>query len=237
MKGEHTINKICFKCGKEKSINEFYKHMEMTNGYLNICKKCVLKRTKVYADANRTRIGKYRIKWGEINKEELTIRNKKYYEENKEKIIKGNQEYYQLNKKIIAKCSEKYYIKNKTEIKKQHKIYNNARSKTDINFRILCNLRARLGSAITKGVKSAKTLGLLGCSVDYLKQFLENKFKKGMDWENYGIEGWHIDHIIPCCSFDLTKPIEQRKCFNYNNLQPLWAKENRIKHTDILANV
>jgi hypothetical protein len=48
-----------------------------------------------------------------------------------------------------------------------------------------------------------------------------------MNWENQG--EWHIDHILPCASFDLTKEEEQRKCFHYTNLQPLWAKDNMIK--------
>ena len=30
-------------------------------------------------------------------------------------------------------------------------------------------------------------------------------------------------------SFDLSKPSEQKKCFNYTNLQPLWAEENLKK--------
>jgi len=68
---------------------------------------------------------------------------------------------------------------------------------------------------------------LVGCSIDFLKQHLENKFKPGMSWKNYG--KWHIDHIRPCASFDLRKPAEQKKCFHYSNLQPLWAKENLVK--------
>ena len=68
---------------------------------------------------------------------------------------------------------------------------------------------------------------LLGCSVEDFKNYFENKFKEGMIWENYG--KWHIDHIRPCVSFDLTKVEEQKKCFYYTNLQPLWAKENHIK--------
>ena len=48
-----------------------------------------------------------------------------------------------------------------------------------------------------------------------------------MTWKNYG--EWHIDHIKPCSKFNLTDEEEQKKCFNYKNLQPLWASENTSK--------
>lgn len=44
-----------------------------------------------------------------------------------------------------------------------------------------------------------------------------------MTWENHKHCGWHLDHIIPCSSFDLSDPEQQNKCFHYTNLQPLWA--------------
>jgi hypothetical protein len=50
-----------------------------------------------------------------------------------------------------------------------------------------------------------------------------------MSWGNYGLHGWHVDHIIPCASFDLTDPEQQRQCFHYTNLQPLWAEDNLRK--------
>ena len=68
---------------------------------------------------------------------------------------------------------------------------------------------------------------MLGCSISFLKIFLEAKFKEGMTWENHG--EWHIDHIKPCASFNLLNDDEQKKCFNYTNLQPLWALENLSK--------
>lgn len=68
---------------------------------------------------------------------------------------------------------------------------------------------------------------LTGCELNVLKEFLESKFKQGMSWENHG--EWHIDHIKPCCKFDLEDEEEQKKCFHYTNLQPLWAKENLSK--------
>jgi len=222
--------KICRKCKKEKPINEFYKHKGMTDGYLNICKKCVLKRVKKYSEINRDKIKEYRKKWQMENKNKI----KEYRENNPDKIKLWKDRDYQKHKEIYIKRANKYYKNNKERAKECARIYNNMRRRTDINYKILCNLRRRLHSAVTKGFKSARTLELLGCSIEYLKEYLEKQFKKEMNWNNYGMFGWHIDHIIPCNSFDLTNPEEQKRCFNYTNLQPLWAKENWSKHTNIL---
>lgn len=70
---------------------------------------------------------------------------------------------------------------------------------------------------------------LLGCYPEELKVYLEAKFKKGMSWNNWSYRGWHIDHIIPIASFDLTDIKQQKKAFHYTNLQPLWRKENMLK--------
>ena len=47
-----------------------------------------------------------------------------------------------------------------------------------------------------------------------------------MSWKNHGLNGWHIDHIKPVSKYNLLDPEEQKKCFHYTNLQPLWAIEN-----------
>jgi hypothetical protein len=69
----------------------------------------------------------------------------------------------------------------------------------------------------------------LGCDVITFKKYLESQFKEGMNWNNYGRKGWHIDHIRPCSNFDLSNLEQQKQCFHYTNLQPLWWKDNLIK--------
>jgi hypothetical protein len=109
-------------------------------------------------------------------------------------------------------------------------IYKRKRRKIDINFKLLTLLRCRVYHALKGHSKSLHIRQLLGCSIDFLKQYLKRQFKSGMVWNNYGFNGWHIDHMRPCCSFNLSRVSEQRKCFHYTNLQPLWAKENRLKN-------
>jgi hypothetical protein len=75
-------------------------------------------------------------------------------------------------------------------------------------------------------------MGLIGCSVPQLRKHLEAQFTEGMTWDNHG--EWHIDHIKPCASFDLTDAEQQLECFNYTNLQPLWASDNLSKGAKVL---
>lgn len=99
--------------------------------------------------------------------------------------------------------------------------------RNDPGFRLmqLCRRRAR------KLLAGVKTVGvhtrLVGCSSDHLRLHIQRQFKPGMNWNNYG--KWHLDHIIPCSAFDLTREDQQRICFNWTNLRPLWSRENLQK--------
>ena len=114
------------------------------------------------------------------------------------------------------------------EFKKTHGYsYSTYKLRKSSTARIAVNLRRRLRKAVLGRAKSAQTLDLLGCTVDHLLGHLAAQFQPGMNWDNYG--EWHIDHVRPCASFDLTDLEQQRQCFHYSNLQPLWAADNLAK--------
>jgi hypothetical protein len=119
--------------------------------------------------------------------------------------------------------------RNKTPSNREKERLRSRRRREALEFRLLAALRNRLCDAIRGKNKSAKTQELLGCTVDELINHLQGQFQPGMNWDNWRHDGWHIDHIIPCSSFDLTDPQQQRKCFHYSNLQPLWAFDNLSK--------
>jgi hypothetical protein len=77
--------------------------------------------------------------------------------------------------------------------------------------------------------KSAKTEELVGCTLVEFRTHLESQWKPGMSWDNYTLDGWHVDHIRPLASFDLADPAQQKAAFHYTNCQPLWAVENLSK--------
>lgn len=127
----------------------------------------------------------------------------------------------------------------KREYHQKYKVRSNRRYseryQTDPQFRIRRTLTGRLRSAVKMhgAKKSSSVVALIGCSIQELVTILENKFKPGMTWGNYG--SWHIDHIFPCSRFDLTQIEEQKKCFHHSNLQPLWAVENIVKSNKVVS--
>lgn len=118
--------------------------------------------------------------------------------------------------------------------------YMKFKRKNDINFRVKDLLRSRIYNALKHNKKSKHTIELIGCSINFLRNYIEKQFSKGMTWKNWGRHRkgefkkfWQLDHIRPCSSFDLSKPEEQLKCFNYTNLQPLWSEDNIKKHCKV----
>jgi hypothetical protein len=102
--------------------------------------------------------------------------------------------------------------------------------KTDPAFKLKEQCRKRVYDALRgRGRKVARTIELIGCEWETLQAHLKSKFTEGMSWDNYGKNGWEVDHIRPCASFDLQQPEQQRECFHYTNLQPLWSKHNSSK--------
>ena len=182
----------------------------------------------------------YRIK----NREILKVKSKKYYEENKQKHRAGMKKYVEKNKDKISKQRKAYRLQHIKYLRAWAKEYGKRnrkkitkkyleRLKTDPNFRLICYARSRMNFFL-KGRKSKTTMELLGVpNLEFLWQHLEKQFQLGMTKENYG--KWHVDHIIPCASFDFSDPEQQKKCFHYTNLQPLWASDNISKGSKIIS--
>ena len=205
--------KKCSRCHKEKELSEFGIRILSPDGHQYKCKECRKIDNKIYYDKNR---------------KEILKQKKKYSTINKERIAQYCKEWQCINKDY---CNQ-YYQDNKEEKIKYQVAYNKLKRETDIQFKLYDNLRCRLRLALKGKNKSLNTMFLIGCEIDYLMFHIQNQFTHGMSWDNYG--DWHMDHIKPCSLFDLSKPSEQRKCFNYSNLQPLWAIDNLRKGNKII---
>ena len=200
--------KKCTKCKIDYPFILFHKNKNVKDGYSHTCKKCIKKHDAEHYNKNKEQILIQTKIWQSKNKEQILSYQKTWYKENKNTITEYHEIYRKNNKEKISNLVKKW-IKNKKE--------------TDPIYKSLSNIRNRIYQAIKKGkgIKSKSTLELLGCHIEELKLYLEQQFKPEMTWENHGII-WEIDHIKACANFDLTKLEEQKQCFHYTNLQPLF---------------
>ena len=121
------------------------------------------------------------------------------------------------------------------EYRRKRQEYKKRRLSCDIDYKLKYRISNEIRQSINGNKKYNHAIDLLGCSIEEAKQHLERQFKYGMSWDNWGVDGWHIDHIIPIASFDFTKEEDQYRCFHYTNLQPLWADENIMKRDKIIT--
>jgi hypothetical protein len=194
--------KVCNECGLEKNLSEFYKRTDTPSGYRNNCKKCKLQN------------------------------NHKWRKENKEKISNIGKIWREKNKENIRERIKNWGIKNYQRVRDVKNKRRRMRIKEDHVFHLINKIRCRLRKyLITRNItKRNRTFDIVGCTPDFLKEYLEKQFKDGMSWENKN--EWHIDHVIPLSS--ATSEEELYKLCHYTNLQPLWAEENIKKGNKIL---
>tara|TARA_R110002153_G_scaffold273471_1_gene444432 strand:+ start:2183 stop:2992 length:810 start_codon:yes stop_codon:yes gene_type:complete len=191
----------------------------------NKCKACY----KVYRANNRERLNAKHAKYRAEHKED----RKEWLKANKEQQAEYNKEYHAKyrvdNKDQLKQHKKEYFQKNKATITEKQI----ARRKANPELRMLSNLRCRISIAIRGKAKSDATKKLIGCTVKFLREHLESQFDDKMTWDNYG--EWHVDHIVPCAIYNMGSDFEQRSCFNYRNLQPLWGTENMSKNDNVMG--
>ena len=212
--------KKCLECKNFKYLNDFYLITKNTKRCCARCKDCTHNRSSLYYQKNKKKI----------------IEKVKIYALNNRQFVLGNHRaYYKKNKEEISIKKKKYRL----EHKKERNEYEKNKKETDALYRLKCSLRNRLGQAIKYNFKSGSAVRDLGCSIEDLKIYLEKQFyshpKTGepMTWENWALDGWHIDHICPLSKVDLTDREQLLKVCHYTNLQPLWFEENLLKGNKI----
>lgn len=209
---QNPQQKMCCKCHAYKSLSDFNKCKTGVYGYHNHCRDC----QKII-----------RHDWYLKNREQELIKSSEYKKTDKAK--EAGKKHWNKLKHILGPKQNERRRQEPAKIKAriQRKNWSNIPQN-----RIAQNLRGRTRSALRAISKIASTENLLGCTFEELKNYLQSKFLPDMSWENYG--DWHIDHIKPCSSFDLTQEAQQKECFHYTNLQPLWAIDNISKGAKIL---
>lgn len=208
------MDKICTKCTILKNEDSFHRFKGSADGLKSWCKACCI-------DYNK----KYNIE----NKEKLSVFYKKRYYNKREDRLQKQKQYASKNKDSKSDYDKKYYELNKIKIIKNKVDYVSKRIKKDLSFKIKFRIRDRLRKALKTNQKKGSAIEDLGCTIEELKLHLESKFHPGMTWDNYGLHGWHIDHIKPLIRFNLEDIDQFKQACHYSNLQPLWAKDNLSK--------
>lgn len=188
-------------CKKCGEIKHFTEYGQRTggNGRRASCLACE-NMAKINAIAKHEEI---------INRKEA-IKNKRLLERQKPKPGMTPEQV------AIARSKDAAYFRDKYHSDPKMHVYEIAR-------------RRIYNKTVVKGYKTISALELLGCSRGEYATYIESLFVDGMDWTNSGTTGWHIDHIKPLASFDLSDLEQQRQAFHYTNTQPLWAEDNYAK--------
>ena len=160
-----------------------------------------------------------------LTPEEKSRRSKEAYKQYRKSHPEKAREWRFRNIEHCREESRKKYSRMTLEEKRKAA----ARKRSNPLNRLRTNLYLRVNRLLKGLCKSARTMALIGCTHEHLRAHISSQFKNGMSWENYGRAGWHVDHIKPCASFDLSDPDQQKLCFHFSNLQPLWAVDNLSK--------
>jgi len=216
--------KICKYCSVELIVNFNWLECLFERG-THICTKCSRAKNRLWHLNNKEHVNERKRNDYKNKKTIYLERRKNYYKLNKIRQLMLRKIRYEKNrdKELIA-CKQ-YRNTNRIKINE----YRKCRRERDINYKLANNLRYRLNKAIKGNYKSGSAVKDLGCSIEEFKQYIESLFQPGMFWDNWSRDGWHIDHIVPLSSFDLTDREQFLKACHYTNLQPLWANENQRK--------
>ena len=232
--------KICSICKIEKTLDQFY--YEKSKGkYRPECKTCNYQRVKKWRQSNKDKIHNQYLRYYEKNQELVKTRNKKWSNANKDKIKEIAHKYYLKNRNYILEKQKEYKKLNPNQYKNwwaknKQRLCNvfKERYYTDPKFHINHTISNRIRSSLKSGKNGHRWESLVGYTLTELMEHLESKFQPGMTWDNYG--EWHIDHIIPISYFDYSSYDDEtfKICWDLNNLQPLWAKDNLIKSNKLI---
>lgn len=171
----------------------------------------------------RNKVKNIRHEWCRIC---LNSYAKKYREQNQQKIKVGQKKYYEEKGRELKKIYDKKHLARSREKER-------LRYQTDSNFRMKKILRSRFAKVLRGQKKSNSLIEYLGADLPFIRKWIAFQFDDNMSWKNQG-KYWHIDHVIPCNSFDLSIEEDRYKCFHWRNLRPLEGSENDSKSDKII---
>lgn len=209
-------------------------------GRSNECTACKSARDQKYTNSRKTEKSAYDRSRRIALADSLAQQKAAYRAENREKLNTSARAaraadpqrfkaYKEKRAELRNEEAKQWRERNKDRVAQYSKEYEARRMSEDLRYRLAVKLRQRLATAVREGAKGGSAVRDLGCTLDELRAQLEAKFQPGMNWDNWGRKGWHIDHIRPLSAFDLTDPEQAREACHFSNLQPLWWIDNLRK--------
>lgn len=200
------------------------------------CKKCKSKKTKESYERNKIEINKRRAEKRRENPQKVKawwqdwrVKNK---DKEKDRHTKRRLLYPEKVKEEAAR-SQKKNKDHRNDYKRKWRNANKERIKDNMpsEQRLSLCISGSIRDCLYGNKNGRKWETLVGFSLKQLKKHLKRQFKPGMSWENYGKNGWHIDHIIPISVFNFKVPEDRdfKRCWALKNLQPLWSEDNLKK--------
>lgn len=219
----------CSLCGVVKSRSEFNLRSKGKPGLQSQCRVCAQSTAIAWARAHREILSLRQKEWAARNPDRAIEIEKRSLAKNRNKRRERSRLWRDLNLDKVRAWQRDYG--KRSGVKARKRAYRAHKKASDPAFHLAVNIRSRLSGALRrrKAIKGASAVALLGCTISQAALHLERQFKPGMTWENWGYRGWHIDHIRPLSSFDLTDPEQLAQACHYTNLQPLWRAENQAK--------
>ncbi len=141
-----------------------------------------------------------------------------------------NKQYRIENRDRLRITDREYRKKKREQYKNYMSKYNRDRERIDIEYKLGRRIRSRVGNVLRrhKEFKSNSSIECLGCSVTEFQTYIQNQFRDGMTWDNYG-SYWHLDHILPLANYQLSDTGTFKRLTHYTNYQPLLVSENLNK--------
>ena len=162
--------------------------------------------------------------------------DKRTYHKHKEKKLEYHKKWAEQNKEHLNNYIKEYREKNIDKIRKVKRDYERNRKHNDPIYKLVANFRTAIYTVLKENNmdKYGHYFDILRYSPEELVVHLENQFTEGMEWDNYG--EWHVDHRLPITSFKFQEvgDNEFMRCWELNNLQPMWGDENISKSNKIL---
>lgn len=186
----------------------------------------ILAKSKAYAEKTKESKALYDKEYRKKKAEKIAEYKRQWAIDNADKIAEKMRIYRDEKVKKLRIQKSEYAKRNKERINAKKSIYEKRRRATEPLYRLKKNTRKMVSRYMVNG-KSMRTQEIIGCTYEELKLHIEQQFTEGMTWENYGINGWHIDHIKPLAMASTEEEIVVSN--HYTNLQPLWCLDNLSK--------